>query len=386
MKKREAKMKTLRFGIIGCGMMGRMFASAAARWGDLLGDIPRPEIIAVANRSEPPMGWFKKNVPGLRLATSDYTEILKREDVDAVYCAVPHNQHEKVYTDIIRAGKHLMGEKPFGIDAQANANILAALAEKPDLFCRCSSQFAFYPGMKKMIDWIEKKRFGKIIEVRAGFLHSSDMDLNKPANWKRMKEKNGEYGCMGDLGMHIQYVPIRYGWVSERVSAYLNNIVTERPDGRGGMMRCDTYENADLLCRAKEPDGNEFPMTFEMKRMSPGSTNVWYLKVLGMKASACFSTDDPGAFSFLASDGTEQAWSRINVGYRPQFETIYDGILEFGVGDAVLQMWAAFMAEFAGREVAFGCARPEETAQSHAVLSAALRSYKERTQAEVNYE
>ena len=367
-------MKTLRFGIIGCGMMGKMFASAAFRWGELREDIMRIEIVAVANRSEPPMEWFKKNIPGLRLATCDYKELLKRDDVDAVYCAVPHYLHEQIYTDIIRAGKHLMGEKPFGIDAKANANILAALREHPDVFCRCSSQFVFYPAMKKMIDWVEQKRFGRMIEVRAGFLHSSDMDLNKTINWKRIKETNGEYGCMGDLGMHIQYIPIRYGWMPERVSAYLNNIVSERPDGRGGKVNCDTYENADLLCRAKDLEGNEFPMTFEMKRMSPGSTNVWYLKVLGTKASACFSTDDPGAFHFLAADEAEQAWSRVVVGYRPQFETINDGILEFGVADAVLQMWAAFMAEFSGREIAFGCARPEETAKSHAILSAALHS------------
>ena len=42
-------------------------------------------------------------------------------DVDAVYCAVPHNLHRQMYVDIIRAGKHLLGEKPFGIDMEANA-------------------------------------------------------------------------------------------------------------------------------------------------------------------------------------------------------------------------------------------------------------------------
>ncbi|WP_261807696.1 Gfo/Idh/MocA family oxidoreductase [Paenibacillus sp. N3.4] len=38
------------------------------------------------------------------------------DEIDAIYCAVPHHLHEQIYIDIIKAGKHLLGEKPFGID------------------------------------------------------------------------------------------------------------------------------------------------------------------------------------------------------------------------------------------------------------------------------
>ena len=41
--------KTVRFGVIGCGLMGREFAGAAARWSQLSEDIPRPEIVGVAD-------------------------------------------------------------------------------------------------------------------------------------------------------------------------------------------------------------------------------------------------------------------------------------------------------------------------------------------------
>ena len=51
-----------------------------------------------------------------------------KEDIDAIYCAVPHNLHEQFYIDIIKSGKALLGEKPFGIDKKANENILKALA------------------------------------------------------------------------------------------------------------------------------------------------------------------------------------------------------------------------------------------------------------------
>ena len=41
-------------------------------------------------------------------------QLLENPEVEAVYCAVPHNLHAQVYSDVIRAGKHLLGEKPFG--------------------------------------------------------------------------------------------------------------------------------------------------------------------------------------------------------------------------------------------------------------------------------
>ncbi|MCX6905145.1 MAG: hypothetical protein NTW03_17035, partial [Verrucomicrobia bacterium] len=50
--------------------------------------------------------------------------------------------------------------------------------------------------------WPESSNgLGKIITARTGFLHSSDLDPEKPLNWKRIVEYNGEYGCMGDLGL-----------------------------------------------------------------------------------------------------------------------------------------------------------------------------------------
>ena len=378
-------MKKLRFGIIGCGLMGREFASAAARWMHILEDVMRPEIVAVADTNPAAMDWFAANIPTINFQTQDYKELLQREDVEAIYCAVPHFLHEKIYMDIIQAGKHLMGEKPFGIDQEANANILAALQKNPDVFCRCSSQFPFYPAMATLEDWIEKKEFGKIIEVKAGFLHSSDMDSNKPINWKRSRETNGEYGCMGDLGIHVQHVPLRFGWMPKSAYAILSDIICERPDGRGGMAPCDTYDNATILCRTEDKDGNEFPMTFEMKRLSPGSTNEWYIKVTGLLASAYFTTDDPGAFHYLKTGNTAQPWSRINLGYKPQFKSITGSIFEFGFSDAILQMWVAFMMEFEGKAVKFGCVRPEETRMSHSILTAALQSNKNHSEEIIAY-
>ncbi|HTZ52381.1 MAG TPA: Gfo/Idh/MocA family oxidoreductase [Spirochaetia bacterium] len=375
-----AARKKVRFGIIGLGLMGREFGSAIARWCHLLSEGPVPVLAGVCDSNPRAHAWFTDAFPDLSIVTTDYHDLLGSSQVDAIYCAVPHNLHEKLYVDIIRAGKHLMGEKPFGIDQAANTAILSALAEKPGLFVRCSSEFPYFPAVQRMIAWIKEGRFGRIMEVRAGFNHSSDMDVTKPINWKRIVEVCGEYGCLGDLGIHTQHVPFRSGWVPRTVYASLSKIVTTRPDGKGGTAPCRTWDNATLCCTVPHADGYEFPMYLETKRMAPGMTNTWFIEVDGLSASARFTSRDPKSFYYLLSGEKEQPWCRLDLGYTPAVPGITGGIFEFGFPDAILQMWASFLLEMeSGTPPVFGCFTPEETRISHALQTAALRSNEKKS-------
>jgi predicted dehydrogenase len=375
-------MKTLRFGIIGCGTMGREFASAAARWFHLPDISLRPEIVAICRRNLSPqnINWFKDNIPTIKQITSDYHELLDNCDVEAVYISVPHNLHQEFYCAALKAGKHLMGEKPFGIDIKANDAIMACIGRHPDSFVRCSSQFMFFPAVQRIGQMIEADDFGRIIEVNVGFLHCSDLDPAKPINWKRMVEFNGKYGCMGDLGPHICSVPFRAGWIPLNVRAVLSNIMPERPDGKGGTAPCETQDNATLLCEARDSkSGDVFPFTLRTQRISPGQMNNWYIEILGTKACARFSTNDTNTLEILEYTGGEQRWQKIYMGQQAPFKSITYGIFQFGATDAILQMWAGFLYEFdKGKPYTkfSGCVIPEETTLWHRLFTAALKSHK----------
>lgn len=371
--------KRIRFGIIGLGLMGKEFASAVARWCHLNTTAPQPELTAVCDTHPAALDWFRTNVPSLKLAVADYHELLASREVDAVYCAIPHNLHAQVYTDILNAGKHLLGEKPFGIDQRANAAILETIRQHPERVVRCSSEFPYFPACKRLIEWLRAGSYGRLIEVRSGFHHSSDMDQTKPINWKRRAAINGEYGCMGDLGMHTQHVPFRLGWKPLSVYADLQKLVTHRPDGQGQLVPCDTWDNALLLCQARDPKTDTpFTLHLETRRMAPGATNTWYLEVYGTAGSAKFSTADTKAFMVLETKGKEQGWIRLETGAQSFLPSITGGIFEFGFSDAFQQMIGAFCEEFAdgGSRHPFGNVTPEETAWSHALLTAALTSHK----------
>jgi predicted dehydrogenase len=344
----------------------------------------RPELVAVCDRfdQKPPafLEWYTENFPSIRQVTSDYREILANPEVEAVYIAVPHHLHEEFYTAAIEAGKHLMGEKPFGIDKAANQCILEALRKHPELLVRCSSEFPFFPPAQRIGQMIDEQAFGRILEVNCGFLHSSDLDPNKPINWKRQIEFNGEYGCMGDLGMHPCTVPFRAGWRPRNVRAILSKIVTKRPNRKGEMEPCLTWDNATLFCEAECPGSSAlFPLTIKMHRIAPGETNTWYLEILGTAASARFSTRNPRRLELLVYKDGDQSWCHLDMGQETAFKTITGGIFEFGFSDAILQMWASYLFELAkGQRLRpfAGCVTPEETALSHELFTAALESYR----------
>ncbi|MCH1402469.1 MAG: Gfo/Idh/MocA family oxidoreductase [Schleiferiaceae bacterium] len=366
--------RIIKFGVIGCGLMGREFASAAARWFHLTDTKARPEIVAVCDLNPLLTDWFSANVPSVKQVTADYRELLANETVEAVYCAVPHNLHHNIYPDILSAGKHLLGEKPFGIDADANRQIQESILAHPDCLVRCSSEMPFFPGAQKLINFVRGNDLGDIIEVEAAFLHSSDLNPDKPINWKRMVDTNGAYGCMGDLGMHVLHVPLRLGWKPSRVSASLVNRFPTRVDVQGNTVPCETWDNATISGQVDD-DRDGFPIVLKTWRIAPGHSNTWSIRVLGTKKSAYFSTKNPRQWQFMTYAGGAGVWSVEDLGFESLFPAITGGIFEFGFADAIQQMWAAFVDELAGGNAnGFGCVSPQEAADHHAILSAALKA------------
>lgn len=360
--------RPIRFGIIGGGLMGREFASAVGRWFALLDHPARPEIVHVADPMPAARDWFAGAL-GCRVS-EDYRALLDDPRVEAVYAAVPHHLHEQVYLDVLKAGKHLFAEKPFGIDLPSAERIVAEIRRRPGQLVRVSSEFPFFPAAQR----VAKMEFGRILEVHAAFNHSSDLDPNKPINWKRQVATNGAYGCLGDLGLHVLHLLLRLGWAPRDVRALLTKAVEWRPDGHGGRAACETWDNATLACRSTKG----FPMVLETRRISPGDTNTWTIRVLGTENSAEFTTKRPKTLRTLPyAPGEPQAWREEDLGHASAWPTITGGIFEFGFPDAILQMWASYCAELMGETPAFRCATPDEALASHRLFTAALES--ERT-------
>lgn len=376
--------KLVNVGIIGGGLMGKEAASAFGRW-FALNDYPvNVELRAVCDLDEEVLAWYKQ-VPSVDLVTTNYEQLLASDDVDVVYVALPHHLHEKYYIDIMKSGKDMLAEKPFGMNIEAAKNIYKAYGES-NSFVRCSSEFPFLPGPQRVIEEVNSGRLGEIIEINVGFLHASDLDPLKPINWKRQAKFCGDIGVMGDLGVHVLHIPLRLGWKPSRLYSQLQKVITTRPDGQGGWAESDTWNNATLTTDV--PIENEdIPMRLEMKRLAPGENNSWYIEVLGTQGGIRYSTKGTKTlWTFNHEKDQEQTWQQTDLGFQGPFPTITGGIFEVGFPDYFMQMLAAFFAERAGAlNGRFGCLTPEEALMSHQIFQAALESKRTQSIAEIQY-
>lgn len=355
--------------------MGREMASAFARWCSLVDVTVRPVLTSVADLNPTTLEWFRC-IPSCTQLTTDYRELLANPAIDIVYVAVPHHLHESLYCDVLSAGKDLFAEKPFGIDLPAARRILEAVRAS-GRFVRCSSEMPFFPGGQRAFK-LASGQLGRVLEVVSGFHHSSDLDPAKPANWKRLSATCGEGGVLNDLGMHACHLPLRLGWKPTHLFAQLQKGYPQRPDGRGGVVACDTWDNA-LLHGWTRVEGEEVPIRLEMKRLAPGATNTWFIEVLGTDGGVRFSTAEPKTLRVFER-GPEQWWKRTDLGFGTSFKTVTGGIFEPGFPDVIQQMWASFLMEREGQlGDRFGCATPEEAVASHEIFAAALESERHRS-------
>ena len=362
----------VRIGVVGGGLMGRELLALTRRWTALVDHPSRPEVVALADPAPAVQEWC--TAAGVATVTDDYRRLLDDPDIDVLYLAVPHDLHERLYLDAVAAGKDFLGEKPFGIDLGAAERIVAAV-EASSSFVRVSSELPFFPGAQRAAALVRGGLLGEVLEVRSGLLHSSDLDRDKPLNWKRRQATCGELGVMGDLGMHAAHLPLRLGWTPSTVYALLDDVVRTRPGPDGAPLPCDTWDNA-VLALSVDTDRGPFQMLWETKRIAPGESNTWYFEAYGMAGGVRFSTRSPQTLQRFGLVDGEQAWSEVQPGHRSVWPTVTGAIFEFGLPDALLQMWAAFLAERAGAlGDRFGAATPDEALGSHRVFAAALRSH-----------
>ena len=347
--------RTIRFGVIGCGLMGREFASATQRWAHLLNMDVRPDLVAVADTKPSCLDWFTDNLCDITTAVTDYHELLANPDVDAVYCAVPHHLHAQIYGDVIRAGKHLLGEKPFGIDLAANERSWPTLAATPAGLRPLLVRVPLLPGA------VPDRPVSGRRAASAGSSRSrpasgtpATWTRSKPINWKRMVAVQRRVRLHGRPGDARAAHPAALRLDARATcAALLSKIVTERPDGKGGMAPCETWDNAILACEVQTAD-QHFPMLLSTKRIAPGETNTWFIKIHGTEFSAEFTHQVPeDAAHHDLPAGQAAGWEVLDLATR-RLPDDHRRHLRVRLLGRILQMWAAFCDELVhGRT---GCA------------------------------
>ncbi|MCL2629984.1 MAG: Gfo/Idh/MocA family oxidoreductase [Firmicutes bacterium] len=117
----------VRYGIIGIGKMGFLHAKKLFKGYDKNGVLS-----AVCDTDSEKLKSAEASFKGVK-TFSDYKELLKSAEVDAVVVATPHYDHPVIGAEVLKAGKHLLIEKPAGVFTKAVTQLNEVAKENPNL-------------------------------------------------------------------------------------------------------------------------------------------------------------------------------------------------------------------------------------------------------------
>ncbi|MCK4849778.1 MAG: Gfo/Idh/MocA family oxidoreductase [Phycisphaerae bacterium] len=135
---------------------------------------------------------------GVQEVYGDYDQALSETSANAVYIATPIFLHVPQAAKAVEAGKHLLVEKPLGINAR-EAIGLAEFAKDKNIQAGCAYYRRCYPCYCQAQKMLADGEFGQIVLVRMTYFSWA----NPPAgNWRIVKSKSGG-GPLSDMGSHM---------------------------------------------------------------------------------------------------------------------------------------------------------------------------------------
>ena len=184
----------IRWGIIGTGNIARQFAVGLEALSDA-------ELAAVGSRAKDTANAFGDlfHVPK-RYAS--YQSLAADPDVDVVYVATPHNLHKENTLMCLNAGKSVLCEKPFAINA-SEAMEMIRLARERRLFLMEAMWTRFFPLMSRLRDMLRGGFIGELRMLMADFGYRVSMD---PTN----RSLNLKFGGGGMLDVGIYPLSLAY--------------------------------------------------------------------------------------------------------------------------------------------------------------------------------
>jgi predicted dehydrogenase len=195
----------IRWGIAGTGVIAHAFAMD-------LEMLPHAELVAVGSRTKESANAFADGF-GVPHRHVGYDTLAADPDIDAIYVAVPHTSHEEVTLTAIAAGKAVLVEKPFAVNA-AQAERMIDAARAAGTFLMEAMWVRFLPHQIALRDLQAE---GKIGEIRSMTVDRGEVLSSDPKHRVLNPELAG--GALLDLGVYpISFASMLMG-TPDRVTA-----------------------------------------------------------------------------------------------------------------------------------------------------------------------
>jgi predicted dehydrogenase len=315
----------------------------------------RPELVSISGRNREALEEARE-LWGWAEAVADWREQVADERVGLFVNAGPNALHAEPTTAAVRAGKHVVCEKPLGTTA-AESYELWQEAERAGVVHLCGFNYRFVPAVRLARELVEAGELGKIVHFRARYLQSWGWEAD-PGLWRFERAQAGT-GALGDLGTHVIDLARYLAGEIASVSALVRTIVPGR-------------EVDDHFVATIELEGGALG-TLEASRLARGRINSNVFELNGSRGSVAFDLErlnelqvaDTGSFRRILVTEPDHPYMRY---WWPPGHIL-------GWGDTVVHELAHLVGAIAGaNEVAPHGATFEDGYRCAEVVEAILRS------------
>ncbi|MBN8218053.1 MAG: Gfo/Idh/MocA family oxidoreductase [Spirochaetes bacterium] len=272
-----AQQKPVRLGIIGTGGMANTHATQYKA-------IPGVTLVAACDIDDARAKAFCEK-HGIPRPFTDAAELLRQGDLDGVSIVTPDASHKDLSILAVKAGKHVLCEKPLALTA-ADAKAMAAAAKKAGVVNMVNFSYRNWPVLEAAAARVAKGDLGELRHVEASYLQSwlaskawGDWRTSDKWLW-RLSTRHGSKGALGDVGVHIfDFATLPAGPI-KTVDCKLKTFPKAKGN-RIGAYRLDANDSAMALVEFENGALGEIHTT----RFCPGHANRLFLRLSGTKGS-----------------------------------------------------------------------------------------------------
>ncbi len=384
--------KTLNVAMIGGGFMGKAHSNAWIKVNTFF-DAPYKVNLKVIVGNNTPLEAFAERW-GYDEVSYDWREVVKRPDIDIVDIGTPTYMHMDMAIEAAKNGKHIVCEKPCGMD-YAQCLAMAEAAKKAGVVHYLNHNYRRVPAVALAKKLIEDGRLGRIYHWRGAYLQDWIMDEDAPLTWHLREDRAGA-GVLYDLGSHA--VDLARYLIGEpcAVSARLETFIKERPlPGAGAATFSKGEKTADTKMGTVTVDDAAFMLVdfengalgaIETTRFAGGRKNYNDFEVYGSKGSLKFNFERMNElqFSDLTLPLEEQGYRTILVteGVHPYLSAWWPCGHIIGYEHTFVNAFNDFLCAIAGDKTI--APNLEDGAKIIRVLQAAKKSNAEGRRVEIS--
>lgn len=182
-------------------------------------------VLAIASRERSRAQEFARQL-GISRAYGSYQELLRDPEIDAVYNPLPNHLHLPWTLEAARAGKHILTEKPAGLNAH-EVEEMARQCERSKVKFMEAFMYRLHPQWIRVRELVESGRIGKLSAVQSFFSYRN-LDYS---NIRNVRDYGG--GGLMDIGCYcVNLSRMLFGSEPKRVAAF---------------MRRDPHSGVDIL-------------------------------------------------------------------------------------------------------------------------------------------